>query len=151
MANAIMSLVATNSSRIRQLPIKNAQLVFIQDMGRIAFDYNNKRVFYNQIVELETDADRLLLEEPLDGYYFIIDTAILWHYKDGWTQITEKPQEIVFIGVEFPALGQANKIYANTTNGNEHISIWSDELGCYVVVADKTQSMTSEDVIALFN
>ena len=41
----VMNLVATSSSRIRQLPIKNGQLVFIQDLGRIAFDYNNKRVF----------------------------------------------------------------------------------------------------------
>ena len=151
MANAIMSLVATNSSRIRQLPIKNAQLIFIQDMGRIAFDYKDKRVFYNQIVELETEADRLSLEEPLDGYYFIINTAVLWHYKNGWTQITEKPREIVFIGVEFPALGQANKIYANTTSGDEHISIWNDELGCYVVVADKTQEVTDNDILSLFN
>ena len=50
MANAIMSLIATSSARIRQLPIKNGQLVFVKDLGRIAFDYDDKRVFYNQIV-----------------------------------------------------------------------------------------------------
>ena len=48
MANAVMSLVATSSSKIRQLTIKNGQLIFIQDVGRIALDLNNKRVFYNQ-------------------------------------------------------------------------------------------------------
>ena len=108
----VMSLVATTSSRIRDLVIKDGQLVFIQNMGRIAFDYKGKRVFYNQIVELNTEAERLALNSPLDGYYFVIDEACLWFYKNGWVQITEKPKEIVFVGVELPELGQANKIYA---------------------------------------
>ena len=126
-------------------------LIFLQDIGRIAFDFKGKRVFYNQIVELETEADRLALEEPLSGYYFVISSARLWFYKDGWTPITEEPQEIVFVGVELPQLGQENTLYANTTEGAENISVWSEELGAYVIVADKTQTMTSEEVIALFN
>lgn len=147
----IMSLVATTSSKIRDLVIKDGQLVFIQDLGRIAFDYKGKRVFYNQIVELDTDIQRLSLESPLSGYYFVIDTAVLWFYKSGWIQITDEPEEVVFIGVELPELGQKNKLYANTTSGNEHVAVWDEELGVYVVVADKTQSMTPEDVIALFD
>ena len=145
-------LVATTSSRIRDLVIKDNQLILIRDLGRIAFDFKGQRVFYNQIVELNTEAERLALEDPLDGYYFVINTAVLWHYKDGWVQITDKPQEIVFIGTEenFPELGQANKIYANTTSGSENISVWSEELGCYVVVADKTQEVTDNDILSLF-
>jgi ferrous iron transport protein B len=75
MASSVMSLVATNSPRIRELPIKNGQLIFIQDLGRIAFDYKDTRVFYNQIVELENEVDRLTLDNPLDGYYFVIGTG----------------------------------------------------------------------------
>lgn len=146
---SVMSLVATSSSRIRDLIIKDGQLIFIQDLGRIAFDFKGKRVYYNQIAELETEADRLALEQPLDGYYFVIDSACLWFYKNGWIQITEKPQEIVQIGVELPQLGQENKIYVNTTEGAESISVWDEDK--YVVVADKTYSMTSDEVIALFN
>ena len=148
---SIMSLVATSSSRIRDLVIKDGQLIFIQDLGRIAFDFKGKRVFYNQIVEVETETARLALERPLNGYYFVIDSACLWFYQNRWVQITKPPQEIIFIGTELPQLGQANKIYANTTDGAENISVWSEELQAYVVVADKTQSMTTEDVVALFN
>lgn len=147
----VMSLVATSSSRIKDLVIKDGQLIFIQDLGRIAFDFKGKRVFYNQIVELETEAERQSLENPLNGYYFIYDEACLWFYKDGWVQITEKPQEVVFIGVELPQLGQANKIYANTTEGFENISVWDEELGTYVVVADKTQEVTDNDILSLFD
>ena len=147
----VMSLVATSSSRIRDLVIKDGQLIFIQDIGRIAFDFKGKRVFYNQIVELNTEVERLALEDPLGGYYFVIDSACLWFYQDGWVQITEKPDEIVFVGVELPELGQANKIYANTTEGAENISIWNEELGAYVVVADKTHEVTENDILKLFN
>ena len=150
-SKTVMSLVATTSSRVRDLVIKDGQLIFLQDVGRIAFDFKGKRVFYNQIAELETEAERLTLDSPLSGYYFVIDSACLWFYKNGWTQITEKPEEIVFIGVELPELGQENKLYVNTTNGNEHISVWDDDTNSYRVVAEKTQSMTSADVIALFN
>ena len=136
---SVMSLIATTSSKIRELVIKDGQLIFIQDLGRIAFDFKGKRVFYNQIVELDTEVERLALNSPLDGYYFVIDEACLWFYKNGeWKQITDRPQEIVFIGVEFPELGQANKIYVDTTEGSENISVWDEDEQSYKIVANRT-------------
>lgn len=145
---SIMSLVATSSSRIRDLIIKDGQLIFIQDLGRIAFDFKGKRVFYNQIVELNTEADRLALENPLDGYYFVIDSACLWFYQNGWIQITEKPKEILFIGTELPQLGQANKVYIDTDD--REISVWNEETGAYLVVSNYTEEVTNEDIESLF-
>lgn len=149
----VLSVIATTSERIKDLVIKNGQLIFVQDTGRIAFDFKNKRKFYNQIEELDTETTRQELEFPVDGvYYFVIDTAILWFYRNNeWIQITSNPREIVFVGTEFPELGKAQTIYANTTSGNEHIAIWDNELKKYVVVADKTQSITLDEVVALFN
>ena len=119
------------------------------DVGRIAVDLGGKRVFYNQIVELESEAERQTLVSPLSGYYFCIDSAVLWHYKDKWTQITDKPQEIVFIGVDFPQLGQENKIYINKKEGK--ISVWDKDIGEYIVVSDKTQEVSEEDIESLFD
>lgn len=149
MASAVMSLVATSSSRIRELVIKDGQLIFIQDLGRIAFDYKGKRVFYNQIVELETEADRLELDNPLDGYYFVIDSACLWFYKDGWTQITEKPNEILFIDVELPQLGQQGKLYIDTND--REISVWDEKTDAYITVSNYTEEVSEQDIIDLFN
>lgn len=146
---SIMSLIATTSSRIRDLVIKDGQLIFIQDLGRIAFDFKGKRVFYNQIVELNTEAERLALESPLGGYYFVIDRACLWFYQDEWIQITEKPEDIVFIGVELPELGQANKVYIDTDD--REISVWDEETGTYIVVSNYTAEVTDEDIEDLFD
>lgn len=146
---SILSLVATTSSRIRDLVIKDGQLIFIQDLGRIAFDFKGKRVFYNQIVELNTEEERLALDSPLNGYYFVIDEACLWFYQDGWTQITGKPKEIAFIGTELPELGQANKIYVDTDD--REISVWNEETKEYIVVSNYTTEVTNEDIENLFD
>lgn len=144
-----LKVIATSSSRIRDLIIRDNQLIFIRDKGRIAFDSQGKRVFYNQIVEVETEAERLALVNPLHGYYFVIGSACLWFYKDGWTQITEKPDEVLFVGVELPELGQENKLYVDTDD--KEISVWNDDTGEYITVANYTQEVTEEDIEDLFD
>lgn len=147
----ILSLCATTSDKIQDLPIMNGQLIMCHDIGLIAFDYKLKRTFYNQVIELETEQDRLD-SEPINGkYYFVIETAIFWRYgNDRWKQLTNSPKEIVFVGTEMPELGCKNTIYANTTDGNENISVWDDEKEQYIIVADKTQSISADFISALF-
>lgn len=148
-AKSILSLVATTSSRIKDLVIKDGQLIFIRDLGRIAFDFKGQRVFYNQIVELETEAERLTLDSPLSGYYFVIDSACLWFYQDDWIQITEKPQEVLFIGVSLPELGQQGKIYVDTDD--KEISVWDEENDRYITVSNYTEEVSESDIESLFN
>ena len=77
----ILSVCATTGSRLSDLVIKNGQLIFVQDKHRIALDFNDKRVFYNQIEEIATELERTELT-PVDGvFYFVIDTAVLWRYE----------------------------------------------------------------------
>ena len=86
--------------------------------------------------------------DPLSGYYFVIDTAVLWFYQDGWVQITERPQDIVFIGVELPSLGQAGKIYVDVDD--KEISVWDEETDKYITVSNYTADVTDEDIENLF-
>lgn len=146
---SVLKLVATTSSKIRDLVIENGQLIFVQDLGRIAFDFKDKRVFYNQIVELETEEDRLELENPLGGYYFVIDSACLWFYEDGWIQITEKPNEVLFIDVELPQLGQQGKLYVDTDD--REICVWDDKTDSYIVVSNYTADVSDSDIESLFD
>lgn len=143
-----LKVIATSSSRIRDLVIRDNQLIFIRDLGRIAFDSQGKRTFYNQIVEIECEADRLALVNPISGYYFVIGSSVLYHYKDGWTQITERPQEILFVGVEFPELGQEGKLYVD--KDDREISVWDDETDAYITVANYTNEVTDSDIESLF-
>ena len=148
----ILSVCATLGERVKDLPIEDGQLIFVQDKHRIAFDFKGKRRFYNQIEEINTEMERQSLLAPISGmYYFVIETAVLWTYQNGWIQITSRPEEIVFIGTEMPELGKPQTIYANTTDGKENMSVWDNGSGCYKIVADKTQEITDEDIENLFN
>lgn len=147
--NPILKVIATTSDRVKELPIESGQLVFIQDKCRIAFDFNGNRKFYNQITELDTEQERSTMDAPKFGYYFIIDTATLWLYRDGWVQITDKPEEVVFIGTELPELGVEKKLYVDRKK--REISVWDDTLKDYDVVANKTESIEVDVIKELFN
>lgn len=145
----IMSVVATTASRLPDLSIKNGQLIFVKDSQKVALDLNGKRTFYNQIVVLQTDLERQSLLAPISGlFYFVIDTAVLWHYEQTWIQITTPPNEIVYIGVSLPELGSANTLYVNAALNN--VSIWDDDTKKYQIVADKTDVISDDDILKLF-
>ncbi len=145
----ILSVIATSASRLSDLSIKDGQLVFVKDKQYIALDIDNKRVFYNQIISLKTDEERQSILAPIKGlFYFVVSTAVLWTYEDSWIQITTQPNEVVFIGVELPELGSANTLYVNKQK--KEISVWDDDMKSYMVVADKMDEITEEEILLLF-
>lgn len=149
-SNTIMSVVATTASRLPDLSIKNGQLIFIKDKQKIALDLNDKRIFYNQIVVLQTETERASLLAPISGlFYFVIENAVLWMYEQQWIQITTPPEEIVFIGASIPELGNNRTVYIDTSA--KTISVWDSDLEEYSVVADKTESISSEEILQLFS
>lgn len=141
-------VIATTSAKVKEIPIGNGQILFIQDRHRIVLDFNGKRTFYNQITELDTEYDRQKLSNPSYGYYFCIDSAVLWFYNIEWIQITDKPNEVIFIGVELPKLGQENKLYIN--KADKYISVWDEDTEKYIVVADRTEEASNEEILSLF-
>lgn len=91
----VLSACATVNSKMSDLPLKDGQLIFIQDKQTIALDFGGKRKFYKQIEELATEEARTSMLAPVAGlYYFVVETAVLWTYQNGWVQITTSPKEI---------------------------------------------------------
>lgn len=143
----ILSAYATTANRLPDLGIKDGQLIFLKDSPKIILDIDGKRKFFNQIIVLNNDEERSSILAPIAGaFYFVISTAILWAYQSNWIQCTTTPEEIVCVGVEFPELGSSNRLYINTEQTN--ISIWDGDQ--YVVVADKTESISIQEIDNLF-
>lgn len=148
---ATMSVIATTSAKLKDLVIKDGQLIFVHDAGRVALDLKGKRTFYNQIIELESDLERLSISAVNGKYYFVLETAILWRYSDGWIQISGNTSgDTIFIGDKLPEIGQQKALYVNKKQ--KEISVWNDEGTDYMVVADKTEIATVDDndIDALF-
>ena len=145
----VLSVIGTVKSRLPDISINDVQLIFIQDVSTIALDLHGKRNFYNQIVELSTDDERQSLLAPVTGsFYFVVETAVLWTYRDQWVQITTPPEEVLFIGTQLPQLGKQHTLYVNPEE--KSISIWDVESSTYDVIADKTQAIGADDINALF-
>ena len=148
--SVILSVVTTIGSKLRELPIVDGQLIFVRDRQTVAMDMGGIRKFYNEIIELETEAARASLLAPVSNlYYFVVETAVLWTYRNDWVRITTPPQEIVSIGNIFPTTGSEGTLYVHTQN--KEISVWDNNAADYVIVADKTTELSAEEVTALFN
>ena len=150
---SILSLVvADQSSKLSDFAIGDKQIIFLQDKRKIALDYKGKRTFYNHIEILQTENERQELEDPTTGlFYFVIGTATLWFCDTTWICVTSPPQEIVFIGTSFPALGSENTLYVNKEEGNKSIAVWDKDTQSYVVVAEKVETIGASDIDALFD
>lgn len=149
MAEKIIQIVSTEAKRLVDLPIVDAQLIFIKDRQKIAMDLDSKRTFYNDIEILDTESERQSIT-PVNGrFYFVIGTAVLWFYQDKWIQLTTPPQEFLFIGTELPTLGSENTLYVNKEKQN--ISVWDDDLKSFIHVGEVTGSVTESEIDALFD
>lgn len=94
-AKTVLSVVATSNSKLSELSVKDGQLILVQDKNTIAFDFGGRRRLYKQIEEISTEAARLSILAPVTGcYYFVVETSVLWTYRDGWVPITTTPSSV---------------------------------------------------------
>lgn len=123
----VLSVITTNSSRLKDLPISYGQLIFSKDNRTISFD-TDVRTTYQEIIILQTEEQRKSIS-PIVAFYFVEDTGVLWRYNNGWGSLTTPPSEqIVFLekGEELPAMGRQNTLYVSDSS----IHRWID--GNYV-------------------
>lgn len=93
-SKTILKAYSTVESKLSTLPLEDGQLIFVYDKKKIILDNHGVRTVYEQIQTIETEEQRNDLLAPIDSFYFVIETSILWRYTNGhWNQITTSPQE----------------------------------------------------------
>ena len=108
-----MKFIATTSDKVDSIPIVSGQLIFSRD-DRVIYLDTDVRTSFQQIITLIDDDQRLAIQFPLQGYYFVKGTKILWTYENGkWIQITEPPKQEVVYGL--PDVGEENVLYMEGT------------------------------------
>ena len=84
----IIDVISTTNSKLSNLPIKDGQLIFVHDSKKIALDYKNARTVYEQIQVLEKESNRTELLAPINSFYFVVETSILWKNENvQWKQL----------------------------------------------------------------
>lgn len=137
MAAPIVKLYATTAARLNDLSVVDGQLIFVKDVKKIYLDLNGIRVEYSIIQSLSSDEERTAILAPVEGFYYVEDTNVLWRYKTKWTQISPSNLTPIFFGSyeTFPESGNATTLYVD----NDAIYKWDALTSSYLAVANVTQ------------
>ena len=109
----VLKVVSTISERLDLLPFEYGQLILVKDTRQMYFDHITGRVLYNQMIILETEEQRLGMIRPVNGFYFVKETNIIWRYEQQWFPLTNPPSsQIEFLPkTAFPAIGDEKVLY----------------------------------------
>ena len=135
---AQMKIIYTTSNRLDDLSIENGQIIFVVDTRTIYMDMKDKRTSYSTIYVFETEEERLQMENPEKGFYFVEETHVVWRYKTQWIQLTQSGLNPLVFGEEltsFPEQGEEGKLYC----GNDAIYKWDSFRNIYHLIANKNE------------
>jgi hypothetical protein len=140
MANAIVKMYATVNSRLSALDVKDGQLIFTTDTKQLFLDYNGLRLAYDCVQVFPTDEVRKSVLAPIEGFYYVESTAVLWRYKNGWIQISPDNINPIYMGGvdSFPAEGDNSTLYV----ADDAIYKWDSSTKTYLMVSNKTEWST---------
>ena len=82
--------VSLNKAALQNTEINNGCVYFVGDTKELYYDLGSTRNEIKDILTLEKESDRTnILFAPLNKFYFVMETKILWLYKDGaWHQVS---------------------------------------------------------------
>lgn len=135
--SAIVKFYHTTQSKLAQLPVSDGNLVFVTDTKKMYLDINGNRLGYQDIQVFPTETDRTSILAPIEGFYYIEETNILWRYKEGWKKVTPDNLSPLFFGAyeDFPPTGNSNVLYIS----DDATYKWDSLTSTYICVSNKTE------------
>ena len=146
---AVVNLYIAQPKHLSQLPVRDGNIIFLENSNKVCLDYHDKRYDYETIKTFQTDSEREIFVPDLSGYYFVVETGCLWYYNNGWSRITCPPEDVVtFVDIDLPTVGRSETLYVSKKK--QVISIWDTDKNEYLAVSDYTKSVTEDDIANLF-
>ena len=135
--SAIVKFYHTTQSKLAQLPVSDGNLIFVTDTKKMYLDINGNRLGYQDIQILPTETDRTSILAPIEGFYYVEETNILWRYKEGWKKVTPDNLSPLFFGAyeDFPSTGNSNVLYIS----DDATYKWDSLTSTYICVSNKTE------------
>ena len=134
-----MKFIATTSSKMNSIPVVSGQMIFSRDDRVIYLDAESARTSFQSIITIVDEETRQSLTSPVEGFYFVEETVILWRYSNStWTQITKvEDEDIVFANnAGMPATGKDKVLYVNSDD--DTIYRWDATKSSYIAM-DQTK------------
>ena len=147
---AAVTLYTTKPKFVSQIPVKNGNLIFVEDTGKICFDFNDKRNEYNTLFTFKNEQARQDYPAIVEGYYFVKGSGCLWYFdpSNGWRRITKRPEDVVNFTDELPKEGKKGTLYVNQVT--QVVYSWDENNKKYIAVSNFTKTILEEDIDNLF-
>lgn len=142
---AAIKFIATTQAKLEALPIVTGQLIFATDERAIYLDTDVRTVF-KQIMMLPTEQFRKDMISPVEGFYFVNETKVLWQYEtDEWFQLTNSPKENIIFAEkdEFPEVGTEGILYVT----NDSIYRWNNDTHQYTKLGGESDSFEWKELV----
>jgi hypothetical protein len=126
---ASMKFIATTSDKIKSISFAPGQMIFSQD-DRVIYLDTTERISYQAILIVSTEAERVAIQSPVNGFYFVEETCVLWSCKNKtWVQLTVTPNEKIIFSddMDLPETGNKNVLYVK----DGIIYQWDEETKTY--------------------
>lgn len=65
------------------IPVQEGRFLMTTDTRNIFYDTGDSRIQLTDILDLETEQERQGLLAPVNKFYFVKDTGVLWRYSNG--------------------------------------------------------------------
>lgn len=136
----ILKAYTTTAAKLSSLPLRDGNLIFVRDLKRIYLDSAGQRIEYSTIHTLDKESDRTGILAPVQGYYYVLETNVMWMYNSTWVRITPENINPIYFGDRdsFPDEGQADRLYV-TESG---IYQYNATLKAYQMIANTTNWQT---------
>lgn len=81
--------VRTTQAQLELASTFDGKVYFVEDTEKLFFDYSGERVEIREIIILDLESARTDLLAPKNKFYFILETGLLWLYRNGtWIKVT---------------------------------------------------------------
>lgn len=138
MTAPILKVYTTISNKLNDLHVQDGQLIFVSDTKTIYLDNNGVRLSYDIIQVLKTDKDRINIDSPKEGFYFVEENAILWRYNYKWIQLTQGDVPHIILTekyIDLPTIGEKDTLYSTENS----LYVWDKVNKKYISIASNTE------------
>lgn len=74
-----------------QIPIRDGQFIIVTDTHRLMYDDENNRIALGDVIDLNKESDRTAILAPINKFYFVKETGVLWRYNSGeWVKVADQ-------------------------------------------------------------
>ena len=92
----LVSPCRTIKSNLDKVPIVDGQWIIVTDTFQQFMDIGKSRIEINEIIILDTESQRINLLTPINKFYFVKESGMLWFYSSGWIPLTVNSTGISF-------------------------------------------------------